>query len=64
VAFVLSVTEQNLPVAAEKLPGFHKMLMPIMDVDGEGIVRTWRVRTSPPLLVCLGSLMRKGSLKS
>lgn len=44
VAFVLSVTEKNLPVSADKLGGFHKMLMRIMDANGEGIVRTWTVK--------------------
>lgn len=43
MAFVLSVTERNLPVVPEKLPGFYKMLMHIMDANGEGIVRTWMV---------------------
>lgn len=44
VAFVLSVTEKNLPVSPEKLGGFHKMLMRIMDANGEGIVRTWTIK--------------------
>ena len=48
VAFVLSVTERNLPVAPEKLPGVYKMLMHIMDPNSEGIVRTWMV--GPPSL--------------
>lgn len=50
VAFVLSVTEKNLPVSPEKLGGFHKMLMRIMDANGEGIVRTWTVCFQSPLL--------------
>ena len=50
VAFVLSVTEKNLPVSASKLGGFHKMLMRIMDANGEGIVRTWTVRFQLSLL--------------
>ena len=49
VAFVLSVTERNLPVAPEKLPGFYKMLMHIMDPDDQGIVRTWMVGPPFPL---------------
>ena len=43
MAFVLSVTEKELPVTEEKLGGFSKMLMRIMDAGGEGIVRTWTV---------------------
>lgn len=44
MAFVLSVTEKGLPVSDDKLSGFSKMLMRIMDANGEGIVRTWTVR--------------------
>ena len=46
MAFVLSVTERGRPVSEHKLDAFRGRLMSIMDGQGEGIVRTWRVRPS------------------